>query len=111
MRKLILNILLLSLGILLFFPLLSFAQTNIVITPPGPTGLVDYIDAAKTFLWILVAPLSTVMLIWAGILFVTSEGDPEKAKKARTLVTYVVIGIFVALVATGLSLLLTEIFS
>ncbi len=39
--------------------------------------------------------LAVVFLIYYGIMFITSGGDPEKATKARTGIIYAVIGIIV----------------
>jgi glucan phosphoethanolaminetransferase (alkaline phosphatase superfamily) len=93
---------------LFVLPFIVNAQpTTVTITPiVSATTIPEFLENTKNFLWLLVAPLSTIMMIWAGILFLTSEGNPEKVRKAKTLVTYVVVGVAVALVATGVSLIL-----
>jgi hypothetical protein len=45
-----------------------------------------------------------IMFIYAGILFITSAGDPSKITKAKTAVIFAIIGIFIGLlshIATG----------
>lgn len=97
----------LFLTVVFFPPILVNAQTTVKITNPAQISTIEeFLYNTRDFLWLLVSPLSTIMMIWAGILFLTSEGDPEKVRKAKTLVTYVVIGVTVALVATGLFLIL-----
>lgn len=103
-KKVFLFTVLLLLLIFLAFPFLVSAQTVISISNPLKIKTIqEFLDAVKVFLWALVAPLSTIILIWIGILFITSEGNPEKIKKAKQYLFYVIIGIFVALLATGLA--------
>jgi hypothetical protein len=99
-------------GFVVLFCLFSFsvAHGQVIITNPAQIGNVqDFLSHLSTFLWLLVAPLATIMMIWAGILFVTSNGDPSKVTKAKNLVMYVIIGIVVALLAGGLSALIKDI--
>lgn len=41
-------------------------------------------------------------IIYGGIMFMTSQGEPEKAKNARHTIINALIGLAVALVATGI---------
>lgn len=107
MKKIIKTLTILLFFTVFFTPILATAQTTVEIQNPVKiTTIEQFLNNAKNFLWALVVPLSTIMMIWAGILFLTSEGDPQKVTKAKTLVTYIVIGLVVALMATGFSLLL-----
>ncbi|MDD5552034.1 MAG: pilin [Candidatus Pacebacteria bacterium] len=107
-NKKILSIIILS--IILFLPLFVFADVDIP-NPAKISTIEEFLNAVKKYMWFLVAPLATIMGIWAGILFLTSEGNPEKAKKARDLLKYIVIGVFVAVVASGISILITNLLS
>jgi hypothetical protein len=105
------KLLLLSFFLVLFaMPFLSRAQ--VVISPVvSHTDIGQLLQDVTKYIWVLVAPLSTIMMIWAGILFLTSEGDPAKISRAKSIVTYVVVGIIVAIIASGLSYLIAEILS
>jgi hypothetical protein len=46
--------------------------------------------------------LAFIFILYAGILYITSSGNPEQAEKAKKAVAYAVIGIFVAVAALGL---------
>ena len=45
--------------------------------------------------------LAVFFLIIAGFMFVTARGNEEQIKKARTMLTYAVIGVVVAILAQG----------
>jgi hypothetical protein len=56
----------------------------------------------------LIAAISVIMFVIAGILYLTSAGDPGKVGKAKTAVTYAVIGIVIAISATAISAIIKE---
>ncbi len=56
-----------------------------------------------------IAALGTIMIIWAGILYLTSAGSPEKMKTAKTALTYAIIGIVVGISATTIVSIIGEI--
>jgi hypothetical protein len=43
--------------------------------------------------------VAVLFLVWSGWQYITSAGDPAKAERARTNITYAIIGIVVALLA------------
>jgi len=43
----------------------------------------------------IVPPAATVMFIWAGVVFYTSGGVPEKVNKAKSIMTYAVLGLII----------------
>jgi len=50
----------------------------------------------------IVGAIAVIMLIIAGLLFVTSAGNPEKVNNAKKALTYAIIGIIVALAASAI---------
>ncbi|MFA4881169.1 MAG: hypothetical protein WC650_06160 [Candidatus Doudnabacteria bacterium] len=50
----------------------------------------------------LIATLGTVMIIVAGILYLTSAGSPERMGTAKKALAYAVIGIVIGLAATAI---------
>jgi len=70
--------------------------------PLAYDSIEDLIDAIIVFLIKIGAPIAGVMFVIAGIMFVTSAGDPEKARTARKVMTYTAVGLAVILVASGL---------
>lgn len=50
----------------------------------------------------LIAVLGTIMLIVAGILYLTSAGSPEKITKAKTAFIYAIAGIAIGVAASAI---------
>ena len=62
-------------------------------------------DAAKiaslvTYLSVVAAVISVMVIVIAGVQFVISSGEPGKVTKARTTILYAVVGLIVSLSAT-----------
>lgn len=73
---------------------------------PGPNcidSLPKLIAKVSEYISAVVAGLATIMLVYAGILYVTSGGDPGKAGKAKQAVIYAIIGLAIALAGKGLA--------
>jgi hypothetical protein len=106
------KIFLAALAFMIFvLPFIIFAQDVSIENPVTVSTVEDFLRGVSWFLWALVVAIVPIMMIWAGILFVTSEGNPERVKKAKNLVTYIIVGIVVALVASGITTLLANILS
>jgi hypothetical protein len=92
-------------------PFTAEAQTYTIQNPlncPGGT-ITCVIDAVTGFLIVIAAPLLTVMVLWAGFLFVTSGGDENKLKTAKNALLWAGIGFGVVLIARGLSAIIRQI--
>ena len=84
-------------SIFLVFPVLAFAAA-----PVGPnyaTWVSDVMGRVVTPVWQLAAGLSVIMFVVAGILFITSNGEPGKITTAKNAVIWGVVGIIVATMA------------
>lgn len=49
----------------------------------------------------IAAPVVSLVVIWAGYLYLTGGGKPEQIKKATQALTWAVIGFIVVLIARG----------
>lgn len=71
--------------------------------PPGvvdPTnGIQNIMNGIISFLWQFFVGLAVIMFIIAGILFLTSNGAPDKITQARNAFIWGVVGVIVAIVA------------
>jgi len=64
--------------------------------PVGGEDTLEKILAVSITLIFVVAILVTLfMLMWAGIQWVTSEGDKQKLQNARNRITFTIIGLLV----------------
>jgi len=81
----------------------AYAQTQDVPTSwaegvGAERGWSDLITVAQNVLNILVYLFSSVavlMIIWGGVVYITSSGNPEKTEQAKKIITYAVIAIFI----------------
>ncbi len=89
---------------------LAFAEVVNLPNPLCPTGggvnctndFPTLITKIATFIKNLIASLAVIVLVWAGILFVTSSGNEARLGTAKKALIYAVIGIAIALAADGL---------
>jgi len=65
----------------------------------------DFMGKLKSLVGVLVeivAAISVIELVYAGFLLATAQGDPEKAKTAKSILIYATLGIGVAALAWAL---------
>ncbi|KKP32580.1 MAG: hypothetical protein A2312_04405 [Candidatus Staskawiczbacteria bacterium RIFOXYB2_FULL_32_9] len=91
------------LSLLISVILLSFSGSVLAVQIINPLGSTDtfckLLTNLSTGIAGLVATLSGIMIIIAGILYLTSAGDQQKMTTAKTALKYAIIGIIVALLA------------
>jgi cytochrome bd-type quinol oxidase subunit 2 len=68
----------------------------------GSANLNNTITQVINTMLFIVGILSVIMIIWGGISFVISRGDPDKTKNARNTIVYAVVGLVVAIIAYAL---------
>ena len=88
-----------------FAPVAVFAQTINTLTAPGGVPLQDaaqlgtLLQSLASFFGTLIMAIAVFMILYAGFKFITSGDNEESVGQARTMLTYGVIGIIVALIA------------
>ena len=86
--------------VMLVLPVLALAAFS---SPQEPGG--SFSDFGTVFgkvlslIWPIVAGLAAIMIVAAGIIFITANGDPEKIQMARSALIWSVIGLVVAILA------------
>lgn len=79
----------------------------------GSSGCVDslptLIQNITNYIFGVIGALAVLMFVWAGILFVSSGGNPGQITKARHALIYAVIGAAIALAGTGLVAVIREV--
>ena len=58
------------------------------------------------FVFAIAVPVSILMFVYAGFLFMTSSGSPEKIKKAKEVLLFAVLGLGLAILAESLVLVI-----
>lgn len=74
--------------------------------PPKPGGVPTDIEGGLLNMtnWILgfVSMIAVLMVIWGGVLYLTSAGDESKAESGKKTLTYAFIGLVIAALAYGI---------
>jgi riboflavin transporter FmnP len=101
---------------MMVFPLVTvLAETasssgGVTIENPLKTqSIEELINAIANILQVLAIGVGAIMIIIAGIQYMTSAGSEEKAKKAKQTIIYALIGVAVVTSARFLIGLITEI--
>ncbi len=82
----------------------ALAQTVTIPNPLGDAGTIpQLIDKIATWLLEIGLIISTIIIIWAAFLFMTSGGNATKVTAARQTLLYAIIGLTVLLLAKGVT--------
>ena len=91
---------------LVLVPSWASAQQTVAIVPEkcqggacGFSELVQMINTLGEWAMILTTTVATIMFVYAGFLYITSQGDTGKVKAATTIFRNVVIGFVIILAA------------
>lgn len=61
--------------------------------------------------YVIIGIVAVIIIIIAGIQYITSEGEPEKTKRAQATITYTIIGLIIATAAAAIISFVTGAFS
>lgn len=98
------------LGMVFCFGSGVYAQPDTPQDPPTPVtaweDIISLINYIRNLVYFIGGSIALIMFIWAGVTFMTAEGDPDKLKAARQRLIYGVIGVIIILMAGGIFTLL-----
>jgi uncharacterized membrane protein YidH (DUF202 family) len=91
-----------STALAFILPALVFGATNPTIENPLGTGSTfqTIVERFTKLAQVLVIPLSTLMILISGFLYMTAGGSPERLKTAHKMLIWAIIGIALVLLAT-----------
>lgn len=95
---------------LFFLPIFAIAQVTIT-NPIEYESLTELLDGIINFLLAIAAPIITIMVLYSAFLFMTSGGEKDKITKAKSTLTYVVIGVVVLLLSKAMVSLINSFLS
>lgn len=75
-----------------------------------PTGS-GIVSSIIIWAYVLIGIVAVIVLIIAGVQYITSEGEPEKTKRAQATITYTIIGLIIATAAAAIISFVTGAFS
>ncbi len=86
-------------------------SVGINLTNPWPdvNSIFDIINKFTSFLLYAAVPIAVILIIYAGIILLTSAGNTSKITQARSMLWYTIIGFAVILVGKGFFLLIESI--
>ncbi|TSC90903.1 MAG: hypothetical protein CEN90_735 [Parcubacteria group bacterium Licking1014_17] len=76
----------------------AYADINDPLKGATIQSLIDKIGAA---IYDIAIPIAVIIIIYAGILFLTSSGDPTKVGKAKKALWYAIIGLAIVFIGKG----------
>lgn len=62
----------------------------------------ELIGALINILFVVALAIVPLMIVWAGMLFITGNGDPNKLSKAKNIMLYTVIGLGIILLSRAI---------
>jgi len=101
----------------LFFAILVLgAHYTMALEIPNPLGsgastIPQLIDKIATWLLEIGLVISTIIILWAAIVFMTSGGNQARVTQARQTLWYAIIGITVLLLAKGVTSIIQKFLS
>jgi len=92
---------------------ISLAEIARAVSIEPPTDNTDIASQAGAFLqWLLsiAGSVALLMLIYGGIVYIVSAGNPEKAEQGKRIVTWTLYGLLVVLMSYSIISTIEEIF-
>ena len=77
--------------------------------PIEAENLIDLLDVIATWLFNISIPIMVAMVLYAGITFLISRGEPSKLTQAKNILLYAVIGFSIILIGKGFITLIKSI--
>lgn len=103
--KIILYILFLALPLKQALAVLDTGVPNFL----GTSDFTVLVDRIADYVFKIGMPIAVIMILYGGLLFLTSSGNEEKVKKAKRALTYAMIGVAILLIGKGFISLLASI--
>ena len=101
-------IFLLLISILFLVPLTSILGVTLE-NPIGASNFGELVDKIINVFFTLALYVTPLMIIIAGLLFVTAAGNPNQIQTAKNILLYTLIGFIIILLAKGIVKLFVEI--
>ncbi len=95
----------LTLLTILASPVIVLAQN----VPAPPLSLDALIAVLRPVIWTVFGFIVLICFVYAGIIFLTAGGDPDKIAKARSAFMYGVVGVVVGVIAYGILAIISAI--
>lgn len=89
-------------SLLAVVPFIAAGAPNVIDNPLGRGATFErVINNIVRYANLLLAPLATIMVLVAGLMYMTSGGNEERLKTARQTLLWAVVGIAIVLISNG----------
>jgi len=95
--------------VLLFLPLIVSSAPIKIENPLTYNTFHELIDRIIDFVFMIAIPITTIVILIAGYMFITAAGEAEKILTARKTIQWALIGLLVIICAKGLIALLGKV--
>ncbi len=88
-------------------------STSLNFTNPivGVNDITTLVGNIINFLIILAIPITAILIVYAGFLYITSAGNDEKVKTAQKALIWAIIGFAIVLVASSVPIIIEKFLS
>jgi type IV secretion system pilin len=87
---------------LLVVPIVVVAESIVIDNPLKAGTIQELIENISGFLFGVAMAVAVIVIVLAGIKFVTAGGEPAKIEEAKKMILYSVIGVAIMILANGL---------
>ena len=70
----------------------------------------NFVAPILTSLGVIATLLCTFFLVWGGLAYIVSSGDPNKLARAKHMLARALLGLVIVLAASAISLILTGLY-
>ena len=90
----------------------SYTEEEVGLNIPNPLGETSDVSTLASniikFLIILAIPITGILVVYAGYLYITSAGNEEKVKTAQKALIWAIVGFAVVLIASSVPAIIQE---
>ena len=92
-------------------PLVAGAQPTLPATPiTGYSTVTGWISTLANWFFGILLAIAVIFILYSAFLYLTSGGDEEKVKKAKSYLVYAIIAVAIGLLARGIVYLVATTF-
>ena len=72
-------------------------------------SFIDLVNRIAGWIFTIAIPIAIIMIVWSGFLFMSAGGQEDKVTKAKRALTWSIVGLAIAFIGKGFSVLILEI--
>lgn len=77
--------------------------------PIANDDLISLVKSVMNWMIYIAGPIAVIAIIFAGVVLLTSQGNPERIKRGRKILGYAIVGLAIILIGRGFITLIQSI--